>query len=96
MIWMLLAVMNLLSFTLMGIDKMKAKRGAWRIPEKALFLATALFGGLGGVLGMLLGVPICAIVYNELRSFVHRKDEENAILQAQVVEEDPVSEQKAE
>ncbi len=52
MIWMLLAVMNLLSFTLMGIDKMKAKRGAWRIPEKALFLATALFGGLGGVLGM--------------------------------------------
>lgn len=52
MIWMLLAVMNLLSFTLMGIDKMKAKRGTWRIPEKTLFLATALFGGLGGVLGM--------------------------------------------
>ena len=26
----------------------------------------------------------------------HRKDEENAALQAQVVEEDPVSEQKAE
>lgn len=52
MIWILLAVMNLLSFALMGIDKMKAKRGAWRIPEKTLFLATALFGGLGGVLGM--------------------------------------------
>ena len=52
MIWILLAVMNVLSFTLMGIDKWKAKRGAWRIPEKTLFLAAALFGGLGGVAGM--------------------------------------------
>ena len=47
-----LIVMNLLAFALMGIDKMKAKRGAWRIPEKTLFLVTALFGGLGGTLGM--------------------------------------------
>lgn len=48
----LLLVMNPLSFTLMGIDKLRAKRGAWRIPEKTLFLVTALFGGLGGVMGM--------------------------------------------
>lgn len=48
----ILLVMNLLSFALMGIDKVKAKRGAWRIPEKTLFLVTALFGGLGGTLGM--------------------------------------------
>ena len=47
-----LTVMNLLAFALMGIDKMKAKRGSWRIPEKTLFLVTALFGGLGGTLGM--------------------------------------------
>ena len=47
-----LIVMNLLAFALMGIDKMKAKSGAWRIPEKTLFLVTALFGGLGGTLGM--------------------------------------------
>lgn len=52
MLWMLLVVMNGLSFTLMGIDKLKARRGAWRIPEKTLFLVTALFGGLGGVMGM--------------------------------------------
>ena len=45
-------VMNLLAFALMGIDKAKAKAGAWRIPEKTLFLVTALFGGLGGTLGM--------------------------------------------
>ena len=48
----ILLAMNLLAFALMGIDKMKAKRGSWRIPEKTLFLVTALFGGLGGTLGM--------------------------------------------
>ncbi len=47
-----LFVMNLAAFALMGIDKAKAKAGAWRIPEKTLFLVTALFGGLGGTLGM--------------------------------------------
>ena len=47
-----LLVINLLAFALMGIDKMKARRGAWRIPEKTLFLVTALLGGLGGTLGM--------------------------------------------
>ena len=51
-ICVMLLVMNLLAFALMGIDKVKAKRGAWRIPEKTLFLVTALFGGLGGTLGM--------------------------------------------
>lgn len=48
----ILFVMNLLAFALMGIDKAKAKASAWRIPEKTLFLVTALFGGLGGTLGM--------------------------------------------
>ena len=47
-----ITVMNLVSFALMGIDKLRARRGAWRISEKALFLTTACFGGLGGVLGM--------------------------------------------
>ena len=49
-----LVVMNVIAFLLMGIDKKRAKRGAWRIPEKTLFLATGLFGGLGGTLGMFL------------------------------------------
>jgi len=47
-----IAVMNLVSFALMGIDKRRARRGVWRISERALFLTTACFGGLGGVLGM--------------------------------------------
>lgn len=46
-------VMNIVAFCLMAADKRKAKAGAWRIPEKTLFLATAFMGGLGGTLGML-------------------------------------------
>ena len=49
-----LAALNLLSFGLMAYDKRCAKAGKWRVPEKTLFLAAACFGGLGGVLGMLL------------------------------------------
>lgn len=47
-----IAVMNISSFLLMGHDKRNARRGAHRVPEKTLFLITACFGGLGGVLGM--------------------------------------------
>ena len=47
-----ITVMNLVSFALMSIDKRRARRGAWRISERALFITTACFGGLGGVLGM--------------------------------------------
>ena len=49
-----LAALNLLSFSLMAYDKRCAKAGKWRVPEKTLFIAAACFGGLGGVLGMVL------------------------------------------
>ncbi len=48
----LLVIMNLLTFAAYGIDKHKAKKGSWRIPEKALILL-ALFGGsIGAFSGM--------------------------------------------
>lgn len=49
-IW--LAVINLIAFALMGLDKRKARRDAWRIPEKTLFLAALLGGALGSTVGM--------------------------------------------
>lgn len=49
--WYLLAV-NLAAFALMGADKARARRGRWRISEKALFLPVLLGGALGGTLGM--------------------------------------------
>ena len=45
---------NIVGFALMGIDKQKAKRHAWRISEANLLL-TALFGGsIGAWAGMYL------------------------------------------
>ena len=48
----IIAIMNIAAFVLMGHDKRCARQGKWRVPEKTLFLVTACFGGLGGVLGM--------------------------------------------
>lgn len=49
----LLAVISAVAFVLYGADKGRAKRGAWRIPEKVL-LGFSFFGGApGGILGML-------------------------------------------
>ncbi|MBQ3548492.1 MAG: AI-2E family transporter [Oscillospiraceae bacterium] len=53
------------------------------LPGIWVFFAVIIGSGVGGVLGMLLGVPICAIVYNELRAFIHRKDDEKAVAQAE-------------
>jgi len=35
-------VINLFGFFIMWLDKRKAKKGAWRIPEKTIFIITAL------------------------------------------------------
>lgn len=45
-------VINLIGFFIMWLDKRKAKKGAWRIPEKTLFIITALGGGIGTIAGM--------------------------------------------
>lgn len=47
-----LALINLIAFVLMGIDKYKATRHRWRIPERTLFLPAILGGSLGALLGM--------------------------------------------
>ena len=50
--WGILLVMNLIGFASMGIDKKRAIRKEWRIPEKTLFLFCLLGGGLGSTFGM--------------------------------------------
>ena len=45
-------VINLLTFIAMWWDKHEAKKGDWRISEKALFILVLLGGGIGGILGM--------------------------------------------
>lgn len=45
-------VINIFGFFIMWLDKRRAKKGAWRIPEKTLFIITALGGGIGTIAGM--------------------------------------------
>lgn len=47
-----LVIINIIGFLIMYIDKQKAKKGAWRIPEKVLFIITAIGGGVGTIAGM--------------------------------------------
>jgi uncharacterized membrane protein YsdA (DUF1294 family) len=45
---------NLFGFVLMGVDKRRAVRGRWRIPERSLFLVAIAGGSLGSIAGMTL------------------------------------------
>ena len=45
-------VINLIGFFLMGIDKRKAIKRAFRVPEATLFLIAILGGSIGSILGM--------------------------------------------
>ncbi len=49
-IWYL--IVNLAAFFMYGIDKRKAVKQKWRIPESRLILVAVLGGGLGAWLGM--------------------------------------------
>lgn len=45
-------IINVIGYSLMGIDKKRAVRGAWRISEASLFTVAFLGGALGCTLGM--------------------------------------------
>lgn len=84
LLWYLAAV-NLVTFTVYGVDKAKARRGAWRIPEKTLFLLPLLGGSVGALLGMLVfrhktkhwyfvwGIPLILLAQIALAVWVYFK-----------------------
>jgi len=47
-----LVLVNIIGFFIMGLDKAKAKKRAWRISEKTLFAVALLGGCLGTCMGM--------------------------------------------
>lgn len=46
-------VLNLVLYISMVMDKKRAIKGKWRIPEKNLFLLSALGGGIGGMVALI-------------------------------------------
>ena len=69
-----LIIINLAGFAMMGIDKARARRKAWRIPELHLFVIALVGGSIGSIIGMYtfrhktrhmsftMGMPIILIV----------------------------------
>lgn len=50
LIW--IAALSCIGFLLFGLDKRRAVRGAWRIPERTLLLSAFLGGAPGALFGM--------------------------------------------
>jgi len=53
LLWIFFAIVNSVSLAIFGIDKLKSKKGGWRVPESRLLLV-AFFGPFGAYAGMLL------------------------------------------
>ena len=49
-----LIIINIAAWIMYGLDKWKAKSGAWRIPERTLLLTALAGGSVGALAGMLL------------------------------------------
>lgn len=70
-----LALMSVIGFIMMGIDKRRAIKKAWRISERTLILIAFLGGGIGSFIGMftfhhktkhanfIVLLPLSAIIY---------------------------------
>ena len=81
-----LLLINVIAFLLMLVDKLKAKKNRWRIPERTLMLSAALGGSVGALLGMytfrhktkhmkfVLGVPAILIAQVALAVWIIAKN----------------------
>ena len=68
-----LLVINLTAFAAYGLDKKKAEKDRWRIPEATLVMLAVLGGSIGALAGMLafhhktkkpkfvIGIPLIAL-----------------------------------
>ena len=80
-----LAIINALSFLLMLIDKQKAKKNRWRIPENTLLGICLIGGSLGGMIAMnifrhktkhlrfSIGIPLMLILHIVVLYFFNSK-----------------------
>lgn len=47
-----LVAINAIAFILYGLDKLWAKKGRWRVPERSLILIAAAGGSIGAIAAM--------------------------------------------
>lgn len=79
-----LAVINVITFIVFGIDKLKAKKGKWRIPEATLLLLAIVSGSIGAWCGIKVwhhktmhkkfkyGIPL--IIAIQIAAIIYLKD----------------------
>ena len=82
LIYYLLAI-NAVAFIMYGIDKYKAKKAKWRIPEATLLLLAVLGGSIGAWMGMKVwhhktmhkkfkyGIPAILLMQIALMAYLH-------------------------
>ena len=84
LILLYLTIINAAGFLLMLIDKQKARRGAWRIPEATLIWVAILGGSIGSLIGMyffrhktrhlkfVMGIPVILFAQLALLIWLYR------------------------
>ena len=78
-----LLAINAVAFIVYGIDKYKAKKAKWRIPEATLLLLAVLGGSVGAWMGMNIwhhktmhkkfkyGIPAILLIQIALMAYLH-------------------------
>ena len=78
-----LLAINVVAFIMYGIDKYKAKKARWRIPEATLLLLAVLGGSIGAWMGMKVwhhktkhkkfkyGIPAILLIQIALMTYLH-------------------------
>ena len=77
---------NVILFIIYGIDKLKAKKGKWRIPENTLLLLAIIGGSIGAWLGIKVwhhktlhkkfkyGIPLIVIAQIAIVVYIFREN----------------------
>lgn len=81
-----LIAINVITFLTYGIDKLKAKKGKWRIPESTLLLLAIIGGSIGAWLGIKVwhhktlhkkfkyGIPLIVIAQIAIVFYIFREN----------------------
>lgn len=81
-----LIAINIITFFIYGIDKLKAKKGKWRITESTLLLLAIIYGSIGAWFGIKVwhhktlhkkfkcGIPLIVIVQIAIAVYIFREN----------------------